>query len=303
MTGVISRSNHPKALWPGIQEWFGMSYDEFPEQWKPVFEAVTSDMAYEEDVESTGFGLAPIKTEGGAISYDSHTQGPTTRYTHLTYGLGYVVTREELEDNKYEKVSRARSKALAYSMRETKQIVAANIFNRGFTAAYAGGDGKELFSTAHPTIAGSQSNYLSPAADFSEAALETLLIQISNAKNSRGNRISLQGMQLVVPADLQFEATRVLQSTLRAGTANNDVNAIKKMGLLPDGVHVWQYLDDSDAWFVKTNAPAGLKAISRRAREFTKDNDFDTENAKAKATERYSFGWSDWRAAFGSPGA
>lgn len=303
MTGLISRGNHPKALWPGIQAWFGMSYDSFPAQWKDVFESVDSTQAYEEDVESTGFGLAPLKVEGGAISYDSHTQGPTTRYTAVTYALGYVVTREEIEDNKYEKISKGRAKALAFSMRETKQIVAASVFNRGFTAAYAGGDGKELFSTSHPTVAGNQSNYLSPAADFSEAALETLLIQIANAKNSRGNRISLKGQMLIVPPDLQFEATRVMNSTLRSGTANNDINAVKNMGLLPEGVHVWQYLDDTDAWFIKTNAPDGLKMISRRALEFAKDSDFDTENAKAKATERYTCGWSEWRAAFGSTGA
>lgn len=299
---VISRGNHPKALWPGIHAWFGLSYDKYPAQWKGVFDSENSTMAYEEDVESTGFGYAQLKAEGSAISYDSHNQGPTTRYTHVTYGLGYIVTREELEDNKYEKVSRARSRALAFSMKETKEVVMANIFNRAFTSSYTGGDGKEMIATDHPTVAGSQSNELSPAADLSEAALETMLIQIGDATNSRGLKIKLTGRKLIVPPALQFEAERILNSNLRPGTANNDVNAIRSMGMLPDGCMVWNYLTDTDAFFIKTNCPDGLNHFQRRALEFKQDNDFDTENAKAKSTERYSGGWSDWRAVYGSTG-
>ena len=299
---VITRGNHPKALWPGIREWFGVSYKELPAQWRQVFSNMTSDQAYEEDVETTGFGYAQQKPEGSAISYDSHNQGPTTRYTHTTWGLGYIVTREEIEDNKYEKVSRARARSLAFSMRQTKEVNLANIFNRAFTSAYAGGDGKEMVATDHPSLSGSQSNELSPAADLSEAALEAMMIQINTATNSRGMRIKLTPRKLIVPPQLTFEAERLVATQLRPGTANNDINAMRNMGMLPDGVFVWNYLTDEDAFFIKTDCPDGLNHFQRRALEFKKDNDFDTENAKAKSTERYSAGWSDWRAVYGSTG-
>lgn len=299
---VITSGNHPKALWPGVKAWYGIGYNEIPTQWSKVFAKETSDKSYEEMVEATSFGLAPVKSEGAAISYDSHTQQSTTRFTNVTYGLGFIVTREEIEDNKYEKLGKARAKALGYSMRQTKEVVAANVFNRAFNSSYTGGDGKELCATDHPTVNGTQSNELNPAADLSEAAIESLLIQIRNAKNSRGLRINLTGRQLLVPPDLEFEATRIVNSVLRSGTANNDVNAMKSMGMLPDGVMCWVYLDQTDDWFIKTDCPDGVVLFQRRAMEFGKDNDFDTENAKAKATERYSVGWADWRAVYGSVG-
>jgi hypothetical protein len=300
---VITTGNHPKALWPGVKAWFGASYNEIPLQHTEVFSVDTSDKAYEEDVEMTGFGLAPVKSEGGSISYDSHTQGPTTRYTNVVYGLGYIVTEEEIEDNKYEKVSKARARALARSMRQTKEIVGSNVFNRAFTAAYAGGDGQELIANAHPTVNGTQSNYLATPADLSEASLEDMFIMIMNATDTRGLRIRLMPRKLIVPSNLAFEAERIVKSNLQNDTANNAINAIKSKGLLPEGVMTWQYLTDTDAWFVKTDAPDGLKLYNRRALSFDKDADFDTSNAKAKATERYVFGWSDWRAVYGSEGA
>ena len=303
MSGVITTGNHPKALWPGVNAWFGLKYDEHPVECTMVFDGSNSRKAYEEDVEATSFGLAPVKAEGSGTSYDSHSQGPTTRYTNVAYSLGYIVTKEELDDNLYMDVSKKRAGALAFSMRQTKETVGANIFNRGFNSSYVGGDGKELFATDHPTLDGTQSNELAVAADLSEASLEDMFIDIMNAKNTRGLKISLMPRKLIVPPALAFEATRIVKSELQNDTANNATNAIKTMGMLPEGVMVWHYLTDTDAWFVKTNAPEGLKHFTRTAMEFTKDNDFDTSNAKAKAYERYVFGWTDWRAAWGSPGA
>lgn len=303
MAGVITTGNHPKALWPGMHAFFGRTYKEFPPQWSEVFDTDRSSKAYEEDTLVTGFGQAAVKEQGASVSYDTETQGWTKRYTHVVYGLGYIVTREEMDDNLYEVVSKRRIKGLAFSMRQTKETVSANILNRAFNSAYTGGDAKELLATDHPTISGNQSNELAVAADFSEAALEDLMIQIRQAKNDRGHRIALRPVKLVIPSNIMFDAQRVLKSELRPGTANNDINAVRSMGLLPQGFVVNDYLTDTDAWFVKTDCPNGLTHFARRAIEFVQDNDFDTENAKAKSTERYSFGWTDWRSCYGSPGA
>ena len=301
--GVIYTSNHPKALWPGVKAWFGRMYDEHVEEYSKIFDRDSSTRAYEERVELTGFGLAPIKNQGGSISYDSETQGITSRLTNVTYALGYVVTMEELQDNLYEMVSKRRSKALAFSMRQTKETVAANILNRGFNSSYTGGDGKELLATDHPTLDGTQSNELTVAADLSEAALEDLLVQIMQAKNSRGLRIALKGDKLIVPPALFYEANRILKSALQNDTANNAVNALKATNALPGGIVLNHYLTDTDAWFIKTNCPEGLIYQERMAMEFEQDNDFDTKNAKAAAVERYAFGWVDWRSIYGTPGA
>lgn len=303
MTGIITTGNHPKALWEGIRAWFGAQYNEHPEQFKDIFEVVTSKKNYEEDVLVTGFGLAPEKSQGGSVSYDSESQGFTKRYTHVVYGSGYVVTREELEDNMYEVVSKRRSKRLAFSMRQTKEIVSANVLNRAFNSSYTGGDGKELLATDHTGSGGSWSNELATAADFSEASLEDLIIQIRQAKNDRGLQIALRPMKLIIPNSLQFEAERVLKSDKRSGTADNDINAVRSMGLLPKGYAVNDYLTDADAWFVKTDCPSGMTMFNRRAVELTNDSDFDTENAKAKSTMRFSVGWTDPRTMYGSPGA
>jgi hypothetical protein len=300
---TINTGTHPKSLWPGVKAFFGKTYAEKPMVCTMVFGAGTSDKAYEEVVEETGFGLAPIKAEGEAVSYDTDKQGYVTRFTNVTYGLGAIVTREAIEDNQYESVASRKAAKLARSMRQTKENVHANIFNRGFNAAFAGGDGKPLFAVDHPTLSGNQQNALTVAADFSEASLEDMLILIRQAKDSRGLRIQLEGVKLVGPSQLQFAFTRVLSSVNRSATANNDINAVRAMGLLPGGTVVWDYLTDDDAWFITTDAPEGLTTYQRRALALTQDNDFDTENARMKATERYVAGWADWRGAFGTPGA
>lgn len=299
---VITTGAHPKALWPGVHAWFGLAYNKHPMEWDQIFDVKDSTKNYEEDVEATGFGLAPIVPQGEALSYDSHAQGYTKRYTPVKYGLGYIVTEEEEDDNQYEKLAKGRAEALAFSMRTSKEIVHANILDRATDSNYVGGDGVELLATTHPSLAGNWSNELSAAADFSEAALEDLLILIGQAKNARGLQIGLRPMKLIVPVNLQFEAQRVLKSELRVGTADNDINAIKSMGLLPGGYMVNHYVTDTDQWFVKTDAPNGLTHFRRKALAFQKDSDFDTSNKKHKATERYAAGWTDPRAIFGSPG-
>lgn len=303
MPGTITTGNHPKLLWPGLNALFGTTYNDVPLQHTEVFETTTSDKAYEEDVELTGFGLAPVKTEGSGISYDSHSQGPTTRYTNVTYGLGFIETIEAVEDNLYKQRATSRTKMLARSMRITKETVMANIINRGFDSNYTGGDGKELLATDHPSLSGSQQNELTTAADLSEASLEDLFILIMNATDSRGLRIRLMPKKLVVSPNEAFNAERIVKSNLQNDTANNAINAMKAMGLLPEGVMPWHYLTDPDAWFVKTDAPESLKLFNRRTVAFTKDSDFDTDNFKHKATERYIGGWSDWRGIYGSAGA
>jgi len=299
---VISTGSHPKALWPGVHKFVMGDYNDHPVEYSQIFDMETSKMAYEEDVEITGFGLAQSKSEGGSVAYDSHSQGFTKRYTHVAYALGYIVTREELDDNLYKSRSFKRGKSLAFSFRTTKEIVAANVLNRAFASAYAGGDGKELLATDHPSLAGDWSNELAISADLSEAALEDILTQIMEAKNSRGLQIALRGDCLIVPPALAFTAERIMKSSLQNDTANNAVNAIKSMGLLRGGVKVNHYLTNPDAWFVKTDTPDGLRGFQRTAFEFSQDNDFDTENAKAKGYERYSFGWSDPRGLYGSDG-
>jgi len=303
MAGVITSSAHPKALWPGVRKFVMAEYNEHPTEYSQLFNVQKSKMAYEEDVETSGFGLAAAKSEGAPTTYDSHSQGFTKRYRHIAYSLGYIVTREERDDNLYKSKSFKRGKALAFSFRTTKEIVAANVLNRATNAGYVGGDNVSLLSDAHPSHAGAWSNKLVIPADLSEAALEQILVQISEAKNSKGLQIALRGEKLVVPAALAFEAERIMKSNLRVGTDFNDVNAIKSMGLLRGGICVNHYLTDPDAWFVKTSVDDGLLMFQRTAYEFTQDNDFDTENAKAKGYERYSVGWTDPRGLYGSEGA
>lgn len=300
---VITTGNHPKALWPGVNKFWGTSYEKHPLECMEIFDVKSSSKAYEEDVETLSFGLAPAKSAGGGVAYDSHSQGPTTRYTHVVYGLGYIVTKEEIDDNLYEKVSRDRAASLAFSMRTTKETVSANVLNRAFNSSYTGGDEVELISTAHVTENGTQSNHLTVAADLSEASLEDLIIQINQMKNSTGLAIAARAQKMIIPATLEFEAQRILGSALQSGTANNDTNALRSMGIMPQGFSVNHYLTDTDAWFIKTDVENGLTMFDRTKLAFTRDNDFDTENAKAKCIERYSVGWTDWRSIFASPGA
>lgn len=296
-------SNHPQALWPGIDAWFGRMYNQHQTQYTDLFETKQSKQAYEKQVQITGFGVAPVKNQGSAVSYDSEVQGPTTQYTHLAYALGYIVTYEELQDDLYTEVSQTRAGALANSFRQTKERVGAGILNRGFDSNFVGGDGVELFSAVHPnTSGGTYSNLLSTSADLSEAALEDMLIQINTATDDRGLTINLMPKSLHVAPANWFEANRILGSVYQTGTANNDINVIKAMSSIPMGVKMNNYFTAPNAWFVRTNAQNGLMHFERNALAFTQDNDFDTMNAKAKGYERYAFGWTDPRGVYGSEG-
>lgn len=301
---TITVGNFGKALWPGINKWYGKAYDEHKVEYTDLFNTYNSRKHYEEDVGITSFGLAQVKGEGAPVTYDSERQAFVTRYTHVEYALGFIITKIMYEDDLYDVVGERRAKGLAFSMRQTKEVVGANVYNRAFTAAYTGGDGKELLATDHPNFAGGTwANELATAADLSEAALEQAAIDIMKWTNDRGLKISIMPQTLIVPPDLVFEAERILMSPYRVATANNDINALKAMGKFPGGIKVNHYLTDADAWFIRTNAPDGMKYFERRADSFTQDDDFDTENAKYKATARYSFGWTDPRGLFGSPGA
>lgn len=304
MSMPITTGSFAKALWPGINAWYGKAYNEYPVEWDKLFDKYTSRRNFEEDVGVTSFGLAVQKAEGAPVSYDSERQGFVTRYTHVVYALGFMITREIMEDDQYDIVGQRRAQGLAFSMRQTKEVVGANIYNRAFNSSYTGGDGVALLANNHPNVAGGTwSNILSVASDLSEAALEQACIDIQGFKNDRGLLISIKPRKLIVHYSNEFDAYRILKSVGRTGTDLNDPNAIKEMGIFPEGVFVSHYLTDSDAWFIRTNAPHGLKYFERRSDEFTTDNDFDTENAKFKATARYSFGWTDPRGLYGSPGA
>lgn len=300
---VITTGSHPKHLWPGVHAFFGIAYQDHGEEWRDLVTVKDSSRNFEEMVLNSGFGLAPVKSQGGSVSFDEDMQGYTARWTHVTYGLGYIVTREEIEDNQYESVSMDRALSLKISMVETKENVVANVLNRAFNSSFTGGDGKELIATDHPSRNGNQSNELTTAADLSEASLEDLIIQIMGATNERGIKIKLMPQSLHVPRQLWFEANRILQSVLQSNSAEHNINVLKATNALPKGIKVNHYFTDADAWFVRTNAPKGLTLFQRRGLEFTKDNEFSTENAMAKATERYSIAWADWREYWGTPGA
>jgi hypothetical protein len=303
MAGIITTASHPKALWPGIKAWWGQVYDEHKEEYSSLFDSDTSSMNYEEDVQLTGFGLAPVKSEGSGVSYDSEIQGFTTRYTHVAYALGYIVTKEELDDNLYEQVSRRRSAALAMSFRQTKENVGANIYNRAFNGTYLGGDGVALCSTAHPnTSGGTFANTPTVAADLSEASLEDALTAIMGFQNDRGLLINVMPRSLVVARQNWWNANRIMKSAYTPSTANNAVNVLVATNALPEGIVMNHYLTSPNAWFVRTNIQNGLKYYSRVGIQFDQDNDFDTMNAKAKGYERYSFGWTDPRAIYGVNG-
>lgn len=303
MAGIITTASHPKALWPGIKAWWGQVYDEHKEEYSQLFDSDTSSMNYEEDVQLTGFGLAPVKSEGSGVAYDSEIQGFTTRYTHIAYALGYIVTKEELDDNLYEQVSRRRSAALAMSFRQTKENVGANIYNRAFNGTYLGGDGVSLASTAHPnTSGGTFANKPSVDADLSEASLEDALTAIMGFQNDRGLLINVMPRSLIVARQNWWNANRIMKSAYTPSTANNAVNVLVATNALPEGIVMNHYLTSPNAWFVRTNIQNGLKYYSRVGIQFDQDNDFDTMNAKAKGYERYSFGWTDPRAIYGVNG-
>lgn len=302
--GVASTGSIPKLLWPGLNEVWGREYEDYPAEWRDLFDVKSSSMNYEEDVEVTGFGLAPVKPQGQSISYDTFAQQTVTRYTHVAYGLGFIITREAIDDDLYEKPAINNTQALAWSGRQTKENVGANVYNRGFNTAFTPtGDGAALFSASHPTMSGNQSNLLT-AADLSEATLEDACITVGNAQNARGLRIALRPESLHISIQNQFEAERILKSILTPSTSNNAINALRSMGMFPNGAKVNHYFTDTDAWFVRTNVPAaGMTMFQRVKAEFAQDGDFDTSNLKYKYYERYAFGASDFRAIWGNAGA
>jgi len=304
---VITTGNFAKDLVPGVKTWFQTKYREYPIEYLDIFEKATSIRAFEEEVGVTGFGLAQIKAEGDGIAYDDQGQGYVNRYTHITYGLGFIITKEMHDDGISVTVALRRASALAFSMRQTKETVGANVLNRAFNSLYtmgANSDGKELCATDHPNKSGGTwRNELETAADLSEASLEQACIDIGALKTDRGLTIAIRPIKLIIPTALEFDAYRILKSIGRVDTANNDINALRASGKIPQGVKVNHYLTDADAWFLKTDCPDGTKYLERRADAFGSESDFDTENARFKATFRGSFGWSDGRGIFGSAGA
>ena len=302
---AITRSQLVKELEPGLNALFGLEYKRYENEHEEIFSIETSDRAFEEEVMLTGFGQAPVKTEGAGVQYDTALESFTARYTHETIAMAFALTEEAVEDNLYDRLSGRYTKAMARSMSFTKQAKAASVLNNGFTGGnYAGGDGVALFATDHPTaLAQNYANTPAVPADLNETSLEQALIDIAAFIDERGLKVALTGRKMIVPKELQFTAERLMKSTLRTGTADNDINAIKSMGMLPEGYAVNHYLTDVNAWFIITDAPNGLKMFQRSPIKTAFEGDFDTGNVRYKARERYSFGWSDPRGAYGSPGA
>ena len=301
---AINRSQLAKELEPGLNALFGMEYARYDSEHEEIFETESSDRAFEEEVLIVGFGNAQVKAEGAGISYDNASEGFTARYSHETVALAFALTEEAIEDNLYDRLGARYTKALARSMAHTKQVKAASVLNNAFSSSYTGGDGVALVSNAHPLVGGGTfSNRPSTYTDLNETSLEDALISISTLTDDRNLAIALQGSKLIVPPQLQFIADRLLMTPGRVGTADNDINAMKNMGMLPQGYVVNHYLTDSDAWFVKTDCPDGFKHFQRSPMQTALEGDFDTGNMRYKARERYSFGWSNWRCVFASQGA
>ena len=312
---AINRASISKELLPGLNAVFGMEYGEVSDEHKPLFETENSDRAFEEEVLFTGFGTAPTKAEGAAVSFDDAQESFTSRYTHETVALAFAITEEAMEDNLYDTFAKLRAKGLARAMANTKQVKAADVFNNGFNSSFTGGDGQQLFSASHPTIGdGNQSNTLG-ATDLSEASLESSLITISKAKDDRGILIGLQTQSLHIPSDLAFTADQILNSTMSTtigvnpttaanGATNvNDINSIRNQGMVPGGFFVNRRFTDTNAWFLKTDCPNGAKMFVRSPLQTKMEPDFDTGNVRFKARERYSFGFSDWRSYYGASGS
>ena len=301
---AISRQQLAKELEPGLNALFGLEYQNYENQHVEIFDIETSDRAFEEEVMLSGFANAAVKAEGSAVTFDTANEAFTSRYTHETIALAFAITEEAIEDNLYDRIATRYTKARARSMAQTKQIKAANVLNNGFNSSFPGGDGKELFADDHPTqSAGTLKNELSTSADLSETSLEQAMIDIAAFKDERGFKIAARGLKLIIPSELQFTAERILRSPARVGTADNDLNALSSKGMLPQGYVVNNYLTDTDAFFIKTDVPNGMKMFNRANLKTAMEGDFDTGNVRYKARERYSFGFSDWRGMFGSPGA
>jgi hypothetical protein len=302
---AISRAQLLKELLPGLNALFGLEYAKYDDEHEDVYETESSDRSFEEDLKLSGFNAAPVKDEGSAISYDNAQESFTARYNHETIAMGFAITEEAMEDNLYDSLSARYTKALARAMAYTKQVKAVNPFNNGFSGgSYNSGDGVDLFSTSHPLVSGgTNANTPSTQADLNETSLEAGIITVAGWTDERGLLIAAQPRKLIIPPNLMFVAQRVLKSELRVATADNDINAIKSMGIVPDGFAVNHYLTDTDAWFIVTDVPNGFKHFVRTAMETSMDGDFDTGNVRYKARERYSFGVSDPLGAYGSSGA
>jgi hypothetical protein len=301
---AISRAQLLKELLPGLNALFGLEYARYGEEHKEIYETETSERSFEEETKLSGFSAAPVKNEGSAIAYDNGQEAWTARYNHETIAQGFSITEEAIEDNLYDSLSARYTKALARSMSYTKQVKAAAILNNGFSASYPGGDGKALFANNHPLVSGgTNSNIPSTPADLNETSLENAVIQIAAWTDERGLLIAARPRKLVIPPSLQFIATRLLETNLRVGTNDNDINALKNNGSIPEGYAINHFLTDNNAWFLTTDVPNGMKHFVRTPLQNSMDGDFDTGNVRYKARERYSFGWSDPLGMFGSQGA
>ena len=299
---AISRAQLVKELEPGLNALFGLEYKNYANEHAEIFDTENSDRAFEEEVMLSGFANASVKPEGSSVNYDAAQETYSARYTHETLALAFAITEEAIEDNLYDRLASRYTKALARSMANTKQVKAANVLNNAFGTAN-GGDGKELCATDHPIVAGTVRNELTVAADLNETSLEQSLIDIAAMTDERGLKIAAKGVKMIIPSALQFTAERLMKSTLRTGTADNDTNAVVSMGMIPQGYAVNHYLTDTNAFFIKTDVPNGLKHFVRSPMKTAMEGDFTTGNVRYKARERYSFGFSDFRGIFGSPGA
>jgi hypothetical protein len=300
---AISRAQLLKELLPGLNALFGLEYKNYGEEHKEIYETETSERSFEEETKLSGFSAAPVKSEGAAIAYDNAQEAWTARYSHETIALGFSITEEAVEDNLYDSLSKRYTKALARAMAYTKQVKAASVLNNGFSASYVGGDGKALFAADHPLVSGGTNSNRLTASDLNETSLEAAVIQIAGWTDERGLLIAAKPGKLIVPPALMFTAKRLLDTELRVSTADNDINALKAMGSIPGGYTVNHFLTDTNAWFLTTDVPNGMKHFVRTPLQNSMDGDFDTGNVRYKSRERYSFGWSDPLGMFGSPGS
>jgi len=300
---AISRAQLLKELLPGLNALFGLEYKSYGEEHKEIYETETSERSFEEETKLSGFSAAPVKSEGAAIAYDNAQEAWTARYSHETIALGFSITEEAVEDNLYESLSKRYTKALARAMSYTKQVKAASVLNNGFSSSYVGGDGVALFSANHPLVSGGSNSNRLTASDLNETSLEAAVIQIAAWTDERGLLIAAKPRKLIVPPPLMFTAKRLLDTELRVATADNDINAIKAMGSIPEGYTVNHFLTDTNAWYLTTDVPNGMKHFVRTPLANSMDGDFDTGNVRYKSRERYSFGWSDPLGMFGSPGS
>ena len=300
---AISRQQLVKELEPGLNALFGLEYKRYDNEHAEIYDTENSDRAFEEEVMLSGFGNAQTKAEGSGVSFDDAQETFTSRYQHETIALAFAITEEAIEDNLYDRLASRYTKALARSMANTKQVKAASVLNNAFNASFKGGDGKALLADNHPTLAGSFKNELSTSADLNETSLEQSMIDIAKMTDERGLKIAARGLKMIIPSELQFTAERLMKSQGRTGTADNDINALANMGMLPQGYVINHFLTDTDAFFIKTDVPNGMKMFVRAPIKTAMEGDFDTGNVRYKARERYSFGFSDPRGIFGSPGA